>query len=152
MKSWNFANLSIFYEITSDLVHTAEKSTCVIAHLHVMKTTVEGILLTGSVADILVRNPLPFLLNKSVTPIWQKTSFFICAIIRKFALILNQWNWIDSGEILVKHISFWSSDLVKFYSRLSQSASASRGYSMLFYIKNKARHKVKTEFEMRVTL
>jgi hypothetical protein len=80
----------------------------VILNLEYLKTTTEGIISTGWVVDIWVRG----LLNKSVIPIWQK--FLDLHNNKKLFLILSQWNWIDSGANLLRHIPFWPSKVIQF--------------------------------------
>jgi hypothetical protein len=87
----------------------------IIKHLENLKIIMKLILPTGCVADIFVRGPFAVSFeNKLTTPIWQKTSFFICATIRNFVLVLNQRNWIDSGASLVTHIPFRPCQLTEF--------------------------------------
>jgi ABC-type polar amino acid transport system ATPase subunit len=60
-------NFFLLDEITSDIVHTVDPEVCenVIMQLENLKTTSEGIILTGSVGYIWVRSPvIMFFMNK----------------------------------------------------------------------------------------
>jgi hypothetical protein len=72
VKSRKFANF-LLDEITSDSVHPVNQGVCAIMHLENVKSTIEGIILTGSVADFFGKQPICyFFLRKSVMMIWQQ--------------------------------------------------------------------------------
>jgi len=124
----------------------------VTTHIEYPNTASEEIISTGSVPDIWVRSPLTVCLEQINYTDLARDELLDLLNNTNFILILTQWNWIDCGANLVRHILFWPSELTGLIPFFTTYHYESRFSALFLFVKTKAGSKLKGEHDMRVVV